>query len=125
MPFEIKETRELAAIEVRLWGSVDGADIRALAAAVIGLGKTSGLRRVLVDCREYLGGAGFREVLSLTKDVMERPAEERGREAFIAPRDPYAAADVTFYIHTANSLGSTARMFTSGEEAVGWLTRPG
>ena len=125
MPFEIKEVRERATIDVRLWGTVRAADIRSLAAAVIELGKTSGLRRVLVDCRDYLGGAGFREVLSLTRDVSERPADERGREAFIAPVDPYAAADVTFYIHTANSLGSTARMFTSAEEAAGWLSGTG
>ena len=121
MPFEIKELRELSAIDVRLWGKVSAADIRSLAAAVIELARTSGLRRALVDCRNYLGGAGFREVLSLTREVTDRPVSERGREAFITPTDPYAAADVTFYIHTANSLGTTARMFASREAAVGWL----
>lgn len=124
MPFEIKESTELSAIDVRLWGKVSAADIRALAAAVIELGRTSGLRRVVVDCRNYLGGAGFQQVLSLTREVTDRPAGERGREAFIMPTDAYAAADVTLYIHTANSLGTTARMFTSREGAVAWLTDP-
>jgi len=122
MPFEIKEVTELSAIDVRLWGRVSAADIRTLAAAVTELAKTSGLRRALVDCRNYLGGAGFREVLALTREVTDRPASERGREAIIAPTDPYAAADVTLHIHTANSRGTTARMFTSREAAVGWLT---
>jgi hypothetical protein len=125
MPFEIKELRELSAIEVRLWGRVSAADIRSLAAAMMELARTSGLRRALVDCRDYLGGAGFREVLSLSLEVTDRPVSERGREAFIQPTDSYAAADVTFYIHTVNSRGSTARMFTSREAAVGWLTGPG
>lgn len=124
MPFEIKESTELSAIDVRLWGRVSAADIHSLAAAVIELGKTSGLRRVLVDCRTYLGGAGFQQVLSLTREVTDRPDSERGREAFIMPTDVYAAADVTLYIHTANSLGAAARMFTSREAAVGWLTDP-
>lgn len=122
MPFEIRESTELSAIDVRLWGKVSAADIRSLAAAVIELGRTSGLRRVLVDCRNYLGGAGFQQVLSLTREVADRPASERGWEAFIMPTDAYAAADVTLYIHTANNLGTTARMFTSREAAVGWLT---
>jgi hypothetical protein len=122
MPFEFKEARELSAIRVRLWGKVSAAEIRSLAAAVIDLGKTSGLRRALVDCRDYLGGAGFREVLSLTREVTARPPAERGLEALVAPTDPYAAADVTFYMHTANGLGTTARMFESTEAAVEWLT---
>lgn len=125
MPFEIRELTELAAIQVRLWGKVSAADIRSLAAGVIELAKASGYRRALVDCRDYLGGAGFREVLSLTREVTDRPASERGVEAFIAPTDAYAAADVTFYIHTANSLGTTARMFASREAAVGWLAASG
>jgi len=122
MPFEIKELRELAAIDARLWGRVSTADLRSFAAAMIDLGRASGLRRALVDCRNYLGGAGFREVLSLTRDVTQRPLAERGREAIITPTDPYAAADVTFYVHTANSLGTMARMFATREAAVGWLT---
>jgi len=121
MPFEIRELRELSAIDIRLWGKVSAADIRSLAAAVIELGKTSGLRRALVDCRNYLGGAGFREVLSLAREVTDRPVSERGREAFITPADRYAAADLTLYVHTANSRGTRARMFTSREAAVGWL----
>jgi hypothetical protein len=125
MPFEIREFTELSAIDVRLWGKVSAADIRSLAAAVIELGRTSGLRRVLVDCRNYLGGAGFQQVLSLTREVADRPDDERGWEAFIMPTDAYAAADVTLYIHTANSRGATARMFGSREAAVGWLTDPG
>jgi len=124
MPFEIGELKELAAIQVRLWGKVSGAEIRSLAAGVIELGRSSRLRRVLVDCRDYLGGAGFREVLSLTREVTARPANERGLEAFIAPADPYAAADITFYIHTANGLGTTARLFASRQPAVEWLTAP-
>jgi hypothetical protein len=125
MPFEIAATSEVAAIEVRLWGRVSAADIRSLAASVIELAKTSGLRRALVDCRSYLGGAGFREVLRLTKEVTDRPGSERGREAIIVPTDPYAAADVTFYVHVANSMGATARVFTSRDSAVGWLTGSG
>jgi len=122
MPFEIRELKELSAIDVRLWGKVSAADIRSLAAAVIALAKTSGLRRALVDCRNYLAGAGFAEVLSLTREVAARPAGERGREAIIAPTDPYAAADLALHVHTANSLGETARLFTSREAAVRWLT---
>ena len=122
MPFEIRELTELSAIEVKLWGKVSAADIRSLAAAVMNLAKTSGLRRALVDCRNYLGGAGFREVLSLAREVTDRPVSERGREAFIMPTDAYAAADVTFYIHTAASRGTIARMFATREAAVGWLT---
>ena len=121
MPFEIKELREFSAIGVSLWGKVSANDIRALATAVTELAKTSGLRQALVDCRGYLGGAGFREVLSLTTEVTARPASERGREAFIMPTDPYGATDVAFYVYTATSRGTTARMFTSREAAVGWL----
>ncbi len=121
MPFEITELRELSAIQVRLWDKLDAAELRSLAAAVIEVANASGLRRALVDCREYLGGAGFRDVLALAKDVTDRPTYERGPEAFIAPADPYAAADVEFYIHTANSLGTTAQMFISREAAVEWL----
>jgi len=122
MPYEIKELSELSAVDIRLWGKVDAAEIRSLAATVMALAKTSGLRRALVDCRNYLGGAGFREVLSLTRDVSDRPVSERGREAIIAPTDPYATADLTFYVHAANSLGTTARLFSSREAAVDWLT---
>jgi len=85
------------------------------------MARASGLQRALVDCRNYLGGAGFRDVLSLTREVTDRPVSERGREPFFMPADPYAAADVTFYVHTANGLGTIARMFASREAAVGWL----
>jgi len=122
MPFEIRELRELSAIDIRLWGRVTATDLRSLATRVLEVARQTGLRRALVDCRSYLGGAGFREVLSLTRDVAEQTPGERGREAIITPTDAYAAADVTFYVHTANSLGSKARMFASREAAVAWLT---
>ena len=121
MPFEVKTLPELSAIRIRLWDKVTAAELRSLAAGVIELAKLSGLRRALVDCRDYLGGAGLREVFLLTQDVTDRPASQRGSEAIIAPSDPYVAADVQFYVETARRLGTNVRMFDSHEAAVAWL----
>jgi hypothetical protein len=101
MPFEIKASPELAAIEVRLWDKLSTAELRSLVASVVELANAAGLRQALVDCRDYLGGAGLREVASLALDVTDRPVSDRGPEAFIAPANAGTARDVEFYIRAA------------------------
>lgn len=121
MPFEVKASSELSAIEVRLWDKVTAAELRSLAAAVVELARATGLRQALINCRDYLGGAGLCEVASLALDVTHRPASDRGPEAFIVPANPGTAKDVEFYIRAACRLGTEARMFPSREAAIEWL----
>jgi hypothetical protein len=121
MPFEVKPSPELAAVEVRLWGELTIDELRSLAAQVIDLAAQTGFRRALADCVDYLGGAALGEVFVLTEDVTKRPVQERGIEAFIAPRDADTAADVEFYVNTARAFGTRVQIFATRDAAVEWL----
>lgn len=125
MPFEVKSLPELSIIEIRLWDRLTAEQLRSLAAEVIVLADKTGFRRALADCRDYLGGAGLGEIHFLTKDVTNRPASERGLEAFIAPTDQHTAADVQFYVQAARTYGTTVQMFASREAAIEWLSESG
>lgn len=122
MPYEIETLPELSAIEVKLSGRLTIEDLRLVAAEVLFLATQTGFRRALADCRKYLGGAGLGQVAFLTAQVCNRPGNDRGVEAFIAPTDPNAAADVQFYVRMAGYLGTRAQVFTTREAAIQWLT---
>lgn len=122
MPYEVKPSPELSAIEVRLSGRLTIEDLRLVAAEVMSLAAQTGFRRALADCRDYLGGAGLGQVSFLTAQVSNRPARDRGIEAFIAPADRDAAADVQFYVRMAGYLGTKVQAFATREAAIQWLT---
>ena len=121
MPYEVKALPELLAIEVKLSGRLAIEDLRSVAAEVLSLADQTGFRRALADCRNYLGGAGLGQVCFLTAQVTDRPVSMRGVEAFVAPVDPEAAADVQFYINMAGALGTRVQMFTTREAAIRWM----
>lgn len=124
MPYEVKPLPELSAIEVKLSGRLTIEDLRLVAAAVLSLAAQTGFRRALADCRDYLGGADLGQVSFLTAQVSDRSVSDRGIEAFIAPADRDAAADVQFYVRLAGYLGTRVRVFTTREAAIEWLTAP-
>lgn len=121
MPFEVRQLPALRAIEIRLWLKLSARDLRLLVSDVTGLAKATGYRRALADCRDYLGGVSLGEVFFLSKEFSERPNEERGFEAIVAPSDPYTRADVQCYVDTAAGFGTAVRMFATREAAVAWL----
>jgi len=125
MPFEVKLLSELSAIEIRLWDRLTAEELRSAASSVMESAERTGFRRALADCRDYLGGPGLGEVYFLTRDVTNRPASVRGPEAFVAPTDDYARADVQFYVEAARSLGTRAELFPTREEAIEWLIATG
>ncbi|HYM44119.1 MAG TPA: hypothetical protein VET46_15285 [Steroidobacteraceae bacterium] len=122
MPYEVKPLPELLAIEITLASRLTIEDLRLVASEVLFLAAQTGFRRALVDCRDYLGGAGLGQVSFLTAQVSNRPVSDRGIEAFITPADPDAAADVQFYVRVANYLGTRVRVFATREDAIQWLT---
>jgi hypothetical protein len=121
MPFEVKPSPALSAIEITLWGVLTIDELRSMAAAVIDLAVETRFRRALADCRDYLGGASLGEVFFLTQDVSNRPINERGIEAFIAPTDARTAAEVEFYVNTARAHGTRVQMFATRDAAIQWL----
>ena len=121
MPHEVKPLPELSAIGVKLSGRLTIEELRLVAAEVLSLAAQTGCRRALADCRDYLGGAGLGQVSFLTAQVSNRPVSERGIEAFIAPTDPDAAADVQFYVRMAGYLGTKVQVFATREAAIHWL----
>lgn len=121
MPFEVKRLHELAAIEIRLWQKLSARELRLLVSDVTQLAQTTGYRRALADCRDYLGGVSLGEVFFLSRELAERPDDHRGLEAIVAPSDPYTRADVQCYVETAATFGTAARMFANRESAVAWL----
>jgi hypothetical protein len=122
MPYEVKPLPKLSAIEVKLSGRLTIEDLRLVAAEVQSLAAQTGFRRALADCRDYLGGAGLGQVSLLTAQVSNRPVSDRRIEAFIAPADRDAAADVQFYIRMAGYLGTKVQVFATREAAIQWLT---
>jgi hypothetical protein len=125
MPFEVNLLPDVSAIEVRLWDKLSIGELRSLSTQVISLGKDTGYRRALADCRDYLGGPGLGEVYFLTEEVTRRPASQRGAEALIAPRDPLVAADIEFYVAAARNRGSNVQIFAERHAATQWLLRDG
>jgi len=125
MPFEVRPLPEISAIELRLWGKLNIEDLRTLSAEVMTLAKTTGYRRALADCRDYLGGSGLGEVYFLAEEVTRRPGSERGVEALIALADALAAADVQFYATAARNRGTVVRVFAERQAATEWLLQLG
>ncbi len=121
MPFEVRCSSALQAIEIRLWQRLSISDLQLLLSAVAKVAGETGYTRALADCRDYLGGISLGEVFFLAKELSDRPADERGAEAIISPNDPYTRADVQCYVDTADTFGTKARMFESREAAVEWL----
>lgn len=121
MPYKVKALPELSAIEVDLSGRLTIEDLRLVAAEVLFLATQTGFRRALADCRNYLGGADLGQVAFLTAQVSDRPVSDRGIEAFIAPADRDAAADVQFYVRMAGYLGTRVQIFATREAAIQWL----
>jgi hypothetical protein len=121
MPYSVTALPELSAIEVKLSGRLTIEELRRVTAEVLLLADETKYRRALADCQSYLGGASLGQVFFLTQQVADRPAASRGVEAFVAPDDPHAAADVQFYINMTSAMGTRAQMFPTRQAAIQWM----
>jgi hypothetical protein len=123
MPYSVTALPELSAIEVKLSGKLTIEDLRRVTAEVLLLADETRYRRALADCHDYVGGASLGQVFSLTRQLGDRPVASRGVEAFIAPADPRAAADVQFYVNMTSSTGTRAQMFPTRQAAIEWMLK--
>jgi hypothetical protein len=123
MPYSVTTLPELSAIEVKLSGRLAIEDLRRVTAEVLLLADETQYRRALADCRDYLGGASLSQVFFLTQQLGDRPAISRGVEAFVAPADPHAAADVQFYVNMTSATGTRAQMFPTRQAAIQWMLK--
>src|SRR6516225_10225768 len=115
MPFEIKLVPEISVMEIRIWDKLTLADVQSMSNEVSALARTTGIGRVLVDCRDYQGGVSLGEIYFHTKGVTERAPDARRPQAFIVPASPRVAADVEFYAMAARNRGTPVEIFPTRE----------
>jgi hypothetical protein len=121
MPFEIKLLPDVPVMEIRIWDKLTIENVESMSNEVKTLVQASGVRRVLVDCRDYQGGVSLGDIYFHAKGIPERTADARRAQAFIAPANPVAAAEVQFYATAAGNQGTAVQIFSTRDAAIEWL----
>jgi hypothetical protein len=121
MPFEINVVPEISVMEIRIWDKLTLENVQSMSNEVSSLARTTGIGRVLVDCRDYQGGVSLGEIYFHAKGVTERTPDTRRPQAFIAPASSRVLADVEFYALAARNRGTPVEIFPTREAAMQWL----
>lgn len=120
MQYEVSYNEERDVVAGRVFGDLDPAEVREMAAEFARLAKTHGCRKLVNDLRD---ADAFYSALSI--HTMPKMLHEQGGlmpclRALVVPEDSQA---LSFLESVAQTIGETVGIFTDWESAMEWFTK--
>jgi len=122
MGWRVEYDDTLRAVNVKLFGSITGAELHELTSAAIALLKKQEVLDALVDAAELGSAPPIAEIYKLpAEQYIEEQLNRTVRIAMIMPKSRAAEEAARFYETTCINRGWSVRTFSSRAQATAWL----
>ncbi len=109
-------------IEVTHSGKVTSADLRASTAKALDMARSMDAFHLLTDCTDLAEAPDDIALLALGERLRTVSANLDFRQALLWPKDAEARLAVDFWQTTETDFGAKAKVFSSRDAAIAWLT---
>ena len=122
MPYDTKLLRELEIVELKLWGSISGADLRAATAECVSLQRQTGATKFLIDVNGWHVVASVADFYQLPAELYEKEGvDRRSRIAVILPSSQSGQQAARDYEIMCRNRGWQAQLCPDRQSAIDWL----
>jgi hypothetical protein len=122
MPYTVRHHPDSGLIETHWTGVVTATDLRASTSECIALQKQTGITRFVVDITQVEPSASPVDLFALPdKQYREESLDSASRIAIVAPLNPKARNNATFYETACRNRGWNVQTFEDRAGALAWL----